>query len=73
MPVNKRKRIEEEQKKPIAVILREMYAKHGNQTEVAKALGVSQPRISEWIRQLGLREWTIIIPNANREDSAREG
>ncbi|CAG0974818.1 hypothetical protein ANRL4_01499 [Anaerolineae bacterium] len=59
---NKLKRIEAEEQRPMGVILKELYAKHGNQTRVARELGVSQGTVSTWLKQLGYQEWTVIVP-----------
>ncbi|MDL1921969.1 helix-turn-helix domain-containing protein [Chloroflexi bacterium CFX3] len=54
--------IERQYERPMTVILKELYAKHGSQVEVARALGVSQGTVSIWLMRLGLQQWAIIVP-----------
>lgn len=54
--------IETQEQRPMGVILKELYAKHGNQTRVARELGVSQGTVSGWLKQLGYQEWTTLVP-----------
>ena len=46
--------------KPLKLLLTEAYERHGNQSEVARALGVSQPTVSQWLARLNLKEHTVI-------------
>lgn len=62
---NKLKTIEEREGRPIVDVLCDLYAKHGCQTAVAAALGVSQPTISQWLQRLGLEEKTILVPKSD--------
>ena len=39
---------------PIDDLIIKLYRKHGNQNEVAKELGISQPTLSNWMGRLGL-------------------
>lgn len=54
--------IEAQEQRPMGLILKELYGKHGNQTRVARELGVSQGTVSLWLKQLGYQEWTVIVP-----------
>jgi DNA-binding transcriptional LysR family regulator len=63
---SKYKQLEAERGQPMPLILQEAYAEHGNQTAVARALGVSQPTISQWLIRLGLAEKTILVPDESR-------
>ena len=58
---SKLKAIEEKYEKPAVSILQEFYGLYGNQTAVAKALGVSQGAVSTWLAILGLKEKTILV------------
>jgi hypothetical protein len=70
MPVKKVKAIEEREKKPFAVIVKEAYAMHGNQKKAAEAIGISPSRLSGLLREMGLREWTVVIPDMNDQQAA---
>lgn len=59
---SKMRRIEAQEQRPIELILKELYIKHGSQTQVARALGVSQSTISTWLRVLGFQEWATLVP-----------
>jgi DNA-directed RNA polymerase specialized sigma subunit len=45
-------------------LLLRAYDQHGTQTAVAAALGVSQSRVSQVIRDMGLTEKTILVEEA---------
>ena len=55
-------KIERQKRKPIRTVLIELYNEFGNQKQVAKQLGVSQPTLSTWLAILGLKQKTIIVP-----------
>lgn len=62
MPVNRMKQIEKREGKPMRDILMETYPLYDNQAGVAKAIGISQPTLSQWIIRLGLKEKTVLVP-----------
>lgn len=47
--------------KPLKDVMRELYEQHGSQTKVAAAIGISQSRVSQVLKDLGLTEKTILI------------
>lgn len=55
------KQLEQERGMPIQQILTEAFEHHGSQTAVAAALGVSQPTISLWLKNLNLQVRTVIV------------
>lgn len=59
---SKLKELETAKGKPMSEVLTELYSKCDGQTEVAKALGVSQSTVSTWLAILGLKEKTIVVP-----------
>jgi transcriptional regulator with PAS, ATPase and Fis domain len=67
MPVNIMKAIEKREGKPIREILIEVYPRYSNQADVAKALGISQPTLSQWLVRLELKVKTILVPSAVTE------
>ena len=52
---NKMKAIEASQGRPMADILRDLYAEYGTVSETAQHLGVAQSTVSYWMLRLGLR------------------
>lgn len=64
MPVNLMKQIEKREGKSMKDILMETYPLYENQAGVAKAIGISQPTLSQWLSKLGLKEKTILIVSA---------
>jgi len=58
---SKMREIEQREGKPIAVVLRETYAKCKSQKEVAAILGVSSSRITEWRQRLHLHVEIILV------------
>jgi len=65
------KKIEEREKRPMSDILKELYQIHGNQRDVAKALGVSPSAVSNWLPRLGLQEHTILKPRREIGDTGQ--
>lgn len=62
MPTPKMQSIEQAAGRPIREIIADLYAKHGNQADVAAALGVSPGTLSVWLIRLGLEHWTLVKP-----------
>lgn len=59
---NKIKLIEKSTGRPIADILRQLFAEcNGNQTRMAEALGVTQGTVSLWMLRTGLRTKRVIV------------
>lgn len=58
---SKLKQIENARGRPMPEILRELYARHGSQVEIARELGVSQSTVSLWLMRFGLREKKILV------------
>lgn len=54
--------IEKREGRPMMEILIDLYDLHGNQSAVARMLGVPQPTLSQWIKRLGLREKVTLVP-----------
>lgn len=71
MNVGKMHLIQDREGKPIREVLIEIYPLYRNQSEVAKALGISQPTLSQWIQRLGLQEKTILVPRQEVTQDAR--
>jgi hypothetical protein len=62
--------IEAKQGRPIAEVIRELYAKHAGeariQETVARELGISQPTLSLWLTKLRLTQRIVVVPD-NRD------
>jgi hypothetical protein len=52
----------EKEGRSVKELLIEAYESHGSQTGVAAALGISQSRLSQIIKELNLREKRILVP-----------
>lgn len=61
MPSSKLKQIERARGRPMSELLKELYAQHGSQVEVARDLGVSQGTVSLWLMRFGLRGKKILV------------
>jgi len=61
MPASKVREIEQTHGVSMPELLRELYARHGNQSAVARELGVSQGTVSLWLIRFGLREKKILV------------
>ena len=55
--------IEKKEGRPMRSILVDLYLRHGNQNDVARALGVPQPTVSLWLKRLGLEQKVILVPS----------
>lgn len=66
MGISKFEEIERREGQPMRSILKKAYAKHGNQTGVAKSLGVSQGSLSLWLKKLGMQQKTILVPRSQK-------
>lgn len=53
--------IQQQHGKPIQQIISDLYEKLGNQTAVARELGISQSTLSVWLVKLGMEEKTVVI------------
>lgn len=61
MDRRKHANIEERYGKPLRQLLPELMEAHGSVSAIAKALKVSQPTVSLWIKLHGLKLKTIIV------------
>lgn len=55
-------KIEKREGRPIRGVIVDLYHQHGNQTAVAAALGISQSRLSQIIREQRLQVKSILVP-----------
>lgn len=53
--------IEEREGRPIRDVLADLYAAHGKQARVARALGINQSTLSLWLLKLGLEQRTVLV------------
>jgi hypothetical protein len=53
--------VEQREGRPIADVLRDLYALHGTQSAVADALGIDQSTLSLWLLRLGLEQRTVLV------------
>lgn len=58
----KMREIEEAAGRPLRDIISELYEKHGNQRDVAAALGINQSTLSLWLVRLGLEQRAVVVP-----------
>ena len=63
--------IESREGKSIIEILHEKYETYGNQSQVAKAIGVSQGTLSLWLMRLDLVQKIILVPKSKQESAER--
>jgi len=61
MPISKIALLEQEKGQSIESILQDAFAIYGTQSEVAKALGVTQSTISLWLVKLGYEVKSTIV------------
>lgn len=61
MRPNKFIRIAEEEGVSVKELLKTLYEQHGSQQAVAVALNVSQSRVSQVMKDLGLREKRVLV------------
>jgi DNA-directed RNA polymerase specialized sigma subunit len=61
MRPSKVKELERKEGRPITDILPALYEKHGSQVCVAAHIGISQARLSQILREVGLKEKTILV------------
>jgi plasmid maintenance system antidote protein VapI len=70
---NKLKEIARERGKSQVAVLAEEFEKHGTQTGVAKALGVSQSTVKYWLMSHGLTEKTVLVLRSTGYQLSPEG